>query len=74
MQAAVLFEQGQPMRTEEIELSPPQYGEVRVRMVAGGICHSCLHAADGSWTGIPVPIVLGDEGAGIVEAARAGRA
>ena len=67
MQAAVLFEQGQPMQVEEIELAPPQYGEVRVRMVAGGICHSCLHAADGSWTGIPVPIVLGDEGAGVVE-------
>ena len=67
MRAAVLFEQGKPMRVEEVELAPPQYGEVRVQMVAGGICHSCLHAADGSWQGIPVPIVLGDEGAGVVE-------
>ncbi len=67
MQAAVLFEQQQPMQVEEVELAPPQYGEVMVRMVAGGICHSCLHAADGSWEGIPVPIVLGDEGAGVVE-------
>src|SRR5262249_24120520 len=33
-----------------------------------GVCHSCLHAADGSWKGVPVPIVLGDEGAGVVEA------
>ena len=67
MQAAVLFEQRKPMQVEEVELAPPQYGEVMVRMVAGGICHSCLHAADGSWEGIPVPIVLGDEGAGVVE-------
>jgi Zn-dependent alcohol dehydrogenase len=36
-------------------------------MVASGVCHSCLHAADGSWKGVPVPIVLGDEGAGVVE-------
>ena len=39
-------------------------GEVLVRMAASGVCHSCLHAADGSWKGVPVPIVLGDEGAG----------
>jgi Zn-dependent alcohol dehydrogenase len=38
-----------------------------VKLVASGVCHSCLHAADGSWTHVPVPIVLGDEGAGIVE-------
>lgn len=37
-------------------------------MVATGVCHSCLHAADGSHHGIPMPIVLGDEGAGVVEA------
>src|SRR5215468_7111663 len=37
-----------------------------VRMAASGVCHSCLHAADGSWKGVPVPIVLGDEGAGVV--------
>src|SRR5215510_3076811 len=35
-------------------------------MTASGVCHSCLHAADGSWKGVPVPIVLGDEGAGVV--------
>ena len=37
-------------------------------MAASGVCHSCLHAADGSWKGVPLPIVLGDEGAGVVEA------
>jgi S-(hydroxymethyl)glutathione dehydrogenase / alcohol dehydrogenase len=41
-------------------------------MAASGVCHSCLHAADGSWKGVPVPIVLGDEGAGTVESVGAG--
>src|SRR5215813_13986868 len=68
MRASVLFQQGQPLRTEELELESPRAGEVAVRMTASGVCHSCLHAADGSWAGVPVPIVLGDEGAGVVEA------
>ena len=67
MRASVLFEQGKPLRTEDLELEPARVGEVTVRMTASGVCHSCLHAADGSWQGVPVPIVLGDEGAGVVE-------
>jgi S-(hydroxymethyl)glutathione dehydrogenase/alcohol dehydrogenase len=67
MRASVLFEQKQPLAVEELELAPPKAGEVRVRMAASGVCHSCLHAADGSWKGVPVPIVLGDEGSGVVE-------
>src|ERR1041384_1597035 len=66
MRAAVLFEQGKPQRVEELDLESPRRGEVLVRMAASGVCHSCLHAADGSWKGVPVPIVLGDEGAGAV--------
>ena len=68
MRASVLFEQGKPLSVEELELEAPRAGEVCVRMTASGVCHSCLHAADGSWKGVPVPIVLGDEGAGVVEA------
>ena len=67
MRASVLYEQGKPLGVEDLELESPRTGEVRVRMVASGVCHSCLHAADGSWAGVPVPIVLGDEGAGVVE-------
>jgi Zn-dependent alcohol dehydrogenase len=67
MRASVLYEQGKPLGVEELELEAPRTGEVLVRMVARGVCHSCLHAADGSWQGVPVPIVLGDEGAGVVE-------
>jgi len=72
MQASVLFAPRTPLKTEELELEPPRAGEVRVRMAASGVCHSCLHAADGSWQNVPMPIVLGDEGAGVVEAVGAG--
>src|SRR2546427_8130608 len=72
MKASVLFEQGAPLRVEELDLEGPREGEVLVRMAASGVCHSCLHAADGSWQGVPVPIVLGDEGAGTVESVGAG--
>jgi S-(hydroxymethyl)glutathione dehydrogenase/alcohol dehydrogenase len=67
MRAAVLFEQRKPLGTEEIELADPKDGEVLVRMAASGVCHSCLHAADGSWATPKLPMVLGDEGAGVVE-------
>ncbi len=72
MKASVLFEQGAPLRVEELDLEAPREGEVLVRMAASGVCHSCLHAADGSWKGVPMPIVLGDEGAGTVESVGAG--
>lgn len=67
MRAPVLFEQRKPLSVEDVELADPRAGEVLVRMVASGVCHSCLHAADGSWTNTKLPIVLGDEGAGVVE-------
>jgi Zn-dependent alcohol dehydrogenase len=72
MRASVLYEQGTPLGVEDLDLEAPRVGEVLVRMVASGVCHSCLHAADGSWKGVPVPIVLGDEGAGVVEEIGAG--
>src|SRR5438552_18983200 len=68
MRASVLFQQRTPLKVEDVGLEAPRAGEVGVRMAASGVCHSCLHAADGSWANVPVPIVLGDEGAGVVEA------
>ena len=68
VRASVLHAQRRPLTVEALELAPPRAGEVRVRLTASGVCHSCLHAADGSWQGVPVPIVLGDEGAGVVDA------
>src|SRR2546428_610250 len=72
MRASVLFEQRTPLKVEDVELEGPRAGEVRVRMVASGVCHSCLHAADGSWKNVPMPIVLGDEGAGVVDGVGSG--
>jgi Zn-dependent alcohol dehydrogenase len=67
MRAAVLWESGAPLSVEEVELAEPQAGEVRVRIAAAGVCRSDLHVMDGTWT-YDLPLVLGHEGAGIVEA------
>lgn len=72
MLAPVLHEPRTEMRLQEVTLDPPRAGEVHVRLAATGICHSCLHVLDGSVSGAPMPIVLGDEGAGIVAAVGAG--
>lgn len=66
IRASVLYGEGQGCRVEEVELLPPQRGEVLVRMAAAGICHSDLHVIDGIIKK-PFPIVLGHEGAGVVE-------
>ena len=63
--AAVLWEQGQPLSVEDVELGPPGPGEVLVEVRAAGVCHSDLHPARGDWP-IRTPIVLGHEGAGVV--------
>jgi S-(hydroxymethyl)glutathione dehydrogenase/alcohol dehydrogenase len=65
--AAVLERPGEPLAIEELRLDPPGPGEVRVRMLASGVCHSDLHMVDGEW-GDTAPIVLGHEGCGVVEA------
>ena len=67
MQASVLLEPLEPLVVEDLDLEGPKQDEVMVRMVASGVCHSCLHVVDGGWTGFPMPMVLGDEGAGVVE-------
>ena len=68
MRAAVLREPGAPRRVETILLDPPRAGEVLVRVAAAGVCHSDLHLADGELGDGRWPIVLGHEGAGVVEA------
>src|SRR4051812_13559429 len=55
------------LQPEELRLDPPGAGEVRVRMVASGVCHSDLHVLAGEWQR-PSQVVLGHEGAGIIEA------
>ena len=51
---------------ESLELEEPRAGEMRIRLVATGICHTDLHEHPGRHA--PHPIVLGHEGAGVVEA------
>ena len=64
---AVVDAVGDAVRIEELEIDPPGPGEVLVRMVASGVCHSDLWAIEhGNW-GAPFPMLLGHEGAGIVE-------
>ena len=58
---------GAPLSVEEVELAEPQAGEVRVRIAAAGVCRSDLHVMDGIWK-YDLPMVLGHEGAGVVEA------
>ncbi len=66
MKAAVLYEPNQPVIVEDIEMEAPKAGEVLVKMAATGVCHSCYHVVTGLLTP-PLPAVLGDEGAGVVE-------
>jgi len=66
MKAAVCYEFGKPLVVEEIDIDPPQKGEVKVRLTATAICHSDIHIIRGEWGG-EVPIVAGHESAGIVE-------
>lgn len=67
VRAAVLEESGSPAVIRELSLIDPRAGEVLVRMLASGVCQSDLHTRDGDWDR-PTPIVMGHEGAGIVEA------
>src|SRR5262245_24485719 len=57
---------------EDIELEGPRVGEVLVRIVASGICHTDARAGASGGPGTPKPVVLGHEGAGIVEEVGAG--
>jgi S-(hydroxymethyl)glutathione dehydrogenase/alcohol dehydrogenase len=68
IRAAVLEEFGKPLVVQDIELAEPRAGEVLVRLVACGVCHTDLYTASGADPTGYAPCVLGHEGAGIVEA------
>jgi Zn-dependent alcohol dehydrogenase len=72
MRACVLREPGRPVSVETVRLQPPRRGEVLVRVAAAGVCHSDVHLADGRLGADRWPMVLGHEGAGVVEAVGAG--
>lgn len=66
IRAAVVRGEGAPFVIEDIDLAEPRAGEMRVKIVACGVCHTDAKAQGGYFT--PFPAVLGHEGAGIVEA------
>jgi len=65
--AAIAWGPNQPLSIEEIDVMPPQQGEVRVRIVATGVCHTDAFTLSGDDPEGIFPSVLGHEGGGIVE-------
>ncbi|WP_176038619.1 alcohol dehydrogenase AdhP [Brucella tritici] len=67
MRAAVVHNFGQPLHIEQVPVPVPGPGEVLVKVMACGVCHTDLHAADGDWPVTPSPpFIPGHEAAGIV--------
>lgn len=67
IRAAVLERFGAPLEVQELDLAEPKAGEVLVRLVACGVCHTDLYTASGADPSGYAPAVLGHEGAGVVE-------
>jgi S-(hydroxymethyl)glutathione dehydrogenase/alcohol dehydrogenase len=67
MKAAVLKEYNQPITVEEVELAPPREHEVLIKTAYTGFCHSDLSFMKGD-VPFPIPMVIGHEASGIVEA------
>ncbi|WP_318654086.1 S-(hydroxymethyl)glutathione dehydrogenase/class III alcohol dehydrogenase [Endozoicomonas euniceicola] len=65
--AAVAWGAGQPLSMEMVDVMPPQYGEVRIRMIATGVCHTDAFTLSGDDPEGIFPAILGHEGGGIVE-------
>jgi propanol-preferring alcohol dehydrogenase len=69
MKAAVVHALGQPLSIEEVAIPTPGPGEVLVKVMASGVCHTDLHAAAGDWPVKPsAPFIPGHEGTGTVAA------
>ncbi|WP_338039537.1 S-(hydroxymethyl)glutathione dehydrogenase/class III alcohol dehydrogenase [Marinobacter sediminum] len=65
--AAIAWGPGQPLSVEEVDVMPPKAGEVRVRVVATGVCHTDAFTLSGDDPEGNFPAILGHEGGGIVE-------
>src|SRR5690348_17396216 len=70
--AAVAWAAGQPLTIEEVDLEGPKPGEVLVRIVATGVCHTDAYTLSGADPEGLFPAILGHEGGGIVEEVGAG--
>ncbi|WP_417828347.1 S-(hydroxymethyl)glutathione dehydrogenase/class III alcohol dehydrogenase [Thalassospira sp.] len=65
--AAIAWEAGKPLSIEEVQVAPPKAGEVRVKIVATGVCHTDAFTLSGDDPEGIFPAILGHEGGGIVE-------
>lgn len=73
MKAAVVHEFGKPLLIEEVPIPTPGPGEVLIKVVANGVCHTDLHSIQGDWPAKPkLPLIPGHEGAGIIAAVGSG--
>ncbi|XP_071077364.1 alcohol dehydrogenase class-3 isoform X1 [Desmodus rotundus] len=65
--AAVAWEAGKPLSIEEVEVAPPKAHEVRIKVIATAVCHTDAYTLSGADPEGSFPVILGHEGAGIVE-------
>jgi hypothetical protein len=65
--AAILSQVNEPLAINDVEIGEPQFGEVLVQMVASGVCHTDVSVMHGLLP-LPLPAILGHEGAGIIQA------
>ncbi|XP_038648721.1 alcohol dehydrogenase class-3 [Scyliorhinus canicula] len=65
--AAVAWEAGKPLSIEDVEVAPPKAHEVRIKIIATAVCHTDAYTLSGSDSEGVFPVILGHEGAGIVE-------
>ncbi|XP_014691320.3 alcohol dehydrogenase 1-like [Equus asinus] len=65
-QAAIAWTANAPLSIEEVKVDPPKAGEVRIKILSSGLCGTDLHILEGKLR-VPFPMILGHEGAGIVE-------
>ncbi|RXM30505.1 Eukaryotic translation initiation factor 4E-1A [Acipenser ruthenus] len=65
--AAVAWEAKKPLSVEEVEVAPPKAHEVRIKVIATGVCHTDAYTLSGADPEGLFPVILGHEGAGIVE-------
>lgn len=73
MKAAVVREFGKPLVIDEVDVPEVPAGQVLVQVVASGVCHTDLHAAEGDWPVKPaLPFIPGHEGVGYVAKVGAG--
>jgi propanol-preferring alcohol dehydrogenase len=73
MKAAMVREFGKPLRIEDVKIPEVRPGQILVRVVASGVCHTDLHAVEGDWPVKPsLPFIPGHEGVGNVAAVGAG--